>query len=81
MEEFASSSASADLDALLFAECFLQGYLVEPEHLRRYAVDLRATAFQKIMNRLSPIRQTLVFGVIERSRATRSARWSHRCRQ
>jgi predicted amidohydrolase len=50
---------------LLFPECFLQGYLVESEHLSRYALDFTTTAFRKILDRLSPIRPTLVFGVIE----------------
>ena len=65
IEEFARQPGSQDVDLLLFPECFLQGYLVESEHLGRYALDLTATCFQKILNRLSPIRPTLVFGVIE----------------
>jgi predicted amidohydrolase len=57
---------------LLFPECFLQGYLVESEHLSRYALDLTTTSFQKILDRLSPIRPTLVFGVIEQCGAAYS---------
>ena len=60
---------ASGVDLLLFPECFLQGYLVESEHLSRYALDLTATAFQQILHRLSPIRPTLVFGVIEQSGA------------
>jgi predicted amidohydrolase len=65
MEEFARQPGSQDVDLLLFPECFLQGYLVESEHFGRYALNLTARCFQKILNRLAPIRPTLVFGVIE----------------
>jgi predicted amidohydrolase len=65
MEAFARQRVSDDVDLLLFPECFLQGYLVESEHISRYALDLSATAFHKVLDRLSPIRPTLVFGVIE----------------
>src|SRR5262245_4928936 len=65
METFARRPAADEVDLLLFPECFLQGYLVESEHISKYALDLTATPFQKILDRLSPIRPTLVFGVIE----------------
>jgi predicted amidohydrolase len=65
IEEFARLSTAEDLDVLLFPECFLQGYLVESGHVHRYALDLAATEFQQVLSRLSPIRQALVFGVIE----------------
>ena len=58
-----------DLDLLLFPECFLQGYLVEPAHLRDNAIDLASRAFQDVLIRLSTIQPTLVFGVIERAGA------------
>lgn len=69
METFARRPASDEVDLLLFPECFLQGYLVDSEHISQHALDLTATSFQKILDRLSPIRPTLVFGVIEQSRA------------
>jgi 5-aminopentanamidase len=56
----------ADVDLLLFPECFLQGYLVDREHLHRYALDLDSAAFAAILRRLEPVAPTLVFGVIER---------------
>ena len=65
IEEFARLRAAEDLDVLLFPECFLQGYLVESGHVRRYALDFAATGFQQVLSRLSPIRPALVFGVIE----------------
>ena len=58
-----------DLDLVLFPECFLQGYLVEPAHLRDNAIDLASRAFQDVLIRLSTIQPTLVFGVIERAGA------------
>ena len=70
MEGVARQPSSSGIDLLLFPECFLQGYLVEAKHLDRYALDLTATSFQRILDRLSPIRQTLVFGVIEQSGTT-----------
>jgi len=67
IEAFAEKPSSDGVALLLFPEGFLQGYLVEPDHLSRYALDLTATSFQNILSRLAPIRQTLVFGVIEQS--------------
>jgi 5-aminopentanamidase len=63
LEEFAER---ADVDLLLFPECFLQGYLVDREHLHRHALDLDSAAFAAILRRLEPVAPTLVFGVIER---------------
>ena len=61
-----SFAAQADVDLLLFPECFLQGYLVTPDYLARNAFDLGSAAFGVILRRLAPIRQTLVLGLIER---------------
>jgi predicted amidohydrolase len=61
-----SFAGRAEVDLLLFPECFLQGYLVDREHLRRYALDLESAAFAAILRRLEPIAPTLVFGVIAR---------------
>ena len=70
IEDFARLAAPDDPDALLFPECFLQGYLVEPGHLRRYAVDLASPAFESVLSRLSCVRPALVFGVIEQQGET-----------
>lgn len=67
LETFARQTSAQDVDLLLFPECFLQGYLVQPAHVSRYALDLTARPFQRIVERLAPIRPTLVFGVIEQS--------------
>ena len=65
IEHFARQSESARVDLLLFPECFLQGYLVEEGHLRQHALDLESAAFASILQRLTPVRPTLVFGMIE----------------
>jgi predicted amidohydrolase len=66
IEHFAGDPAAREVDLLLFPECFLQGYLVTPEHVESWAVDLSGTDFAAVLERLAPIRQTLVFGLIER---------------
>ncbi|MBV1849406.1 carbon-nitrogen hydrolase family protein [Catellatospora tritici] len=65
LEGFAAAEQARDLDLLLFPEGFLQGYLVEPDHLNRCAMSLDSEAFAAVLRRLRPIRQTLVFGLIE----------------
>lgn len=62
LESFAAQADAEGVELLLFPECFLQGYLVEEQHLSRYALHLDDLPVE----RLSRIRQTLVFGVIER---------------
>jgi predicted amidohydrolase len=63
VEQFAGE---AQADLLLFPECFLQGYLVTDDHVRRHALDLGSAAFAAILRRLAPLRPTLVLGLIER---------------
>ena len=65
IEYFAGQCESAHVDLILFPECFLQGYLVEESHLRQHALDLESAAFASILQRLTPVRPTLVFGMIE----------------
>jgi predicted amidohydrolase len=69
VETFAAQCHGEDLDLLLFPECFLQGYLVEQQHLRDHALDLASAAFQDVLTRLSRLQPTLVFGVIEQAGA------------
>jgi len=66
VESFAAEADAADLDLLLFPECFLQGYLVTRDYLDRNAFELDSAAVGAILARLAPIRQTLVLGLIER---------------
>ncbi|BEL08044.1 carbon-nitrogen family hydrolase [Actinoplanes sichuanensis] len=70
VEEFAARPEASGMDVLLFPECFLQGYTVTPEHLLRTGYDLASPSFAAILERLAPIRPTLVLGLIER-RGTR----------
>jgi len=65
MEDFAAKADAQGVDLLVFPECFLQGYLVEEQHLRQHALDLGSAQFASILGRLARIEQTLVFGVIE----------------
>jgi 5-aminopentanamidase len=65
IDQFARRSDAADVDLLLFPECFLQGYLVEPQHVEEHALALTSPSFQTVLDRLRPLHQTLVFGVIE----------------
>ncbi|SFE33421.1 Predicted amidohydrolase [Actinoplanes philippinensis] len=66
VESFAGRPAASGLDVLLFPECFLQGYLLTPEHLRDAAIDLGSPEFAAILRRLAPIRPIVVLGLIER---------------
>ncbi|MBB2946996.1 putative amidohydrolase [Actinoplanes lutulentus] len=62
IEDFARRT---DADLLLFPECFLQGYLVDPAHVIHHAINLESARFATIRKRLEPIGPTLVFGMIE----------------
>jgi predicted amidohydrolase len=59
------TSSESKVDILLFPECFLQGYLVSEEHIKRYALNISSIAFQKVLDSLGNLTQTLVFGLIE----------------
>jgi predicted amidohydrolase len=65
--EFAAQADSAEVDLLLFPECFLQGYLVTERHVRIWAFDVSSAEFAVVLAALAGIRQTLVLGMIERS--------------
>ncbi|RSM64032.1 carbon-nitrogen hydrolase family protein [Actinoplanes sp. ATCC 53533] len=65
IEGFARQADEYGVDLLVFPECFVQGYLVDPAHIRDHAFDLRSAAFASVLRRLQPIAQALVIGVIE----------------
>lgn len=65
--ELAANAAAADTDLLLFPECFLQGYLVDEDHVRRQAFEVGSAAFADVLARLARITQTLVLGMLERA--------------
>jgi predicted amidohydrolase len=56
----------ADVDLLLFPECFLQGYLVTGEHVGQQALGLGERGFAAVLARLADLRPVLVVGLIER---------------
>ena len=49
-----------------FPEAFLQGYIVERDHVERHAIELASPAFGSILERLAHVEPMLVFGLIER---------------
>jgi 5-aminopentanamidase len=65
MEDFAGQWDARDVDVLVFPECFLQGYQVEVDHVRRHAWDLHSGQFIEVRRQLARVTPTLVFGVIE----------------
>ena len=65
IEDFARQGAEKDVDLLLFPECFLQGYLFDPDHVSRHAMDFTSPTFTAVLRRLAPIEATVVVGVIE----------------
>jgi predicted amidohydrolase len=67
IERFARQPGAEDVDLLLFPECFLQGYVVDADHVGRSALDLGGSSFRTVLDRLMPLRPTLVFGLIEQA--------------
>ena len=64
--ETAAATAEAEKVSLLcFPECFLQGYLLDEAAARHHALDLQSPAFAAVLERLAPIKPTLVIGLIE----------------
>jgi predicted amidohydrolase len=53
--------SGADVDLLLFPECFLSGYLVTEDYVREHALDP-----VEVAERLGDLRPMLVVGLIER---------------
>jgi predicted amidohydrolase len=66
IQDFAALADMQGAELLVFPECFLQGYLVEEQHVRQHALGLDSVGFASVLGRLAWIGQTLVFGVIER---------------
>jgi predicted amidohydrolase len=65
IEDFAVRAGAQGVDLMLFPECFLQGYIVEEQHVREHALCLESGRFVAVLRRLARIEQTLVIGVIE----------------
>ncbi len=62
LDYMTSAAAQTDADLVLFPEAFLQGYLAQPDHVARYALD----DLTPVLRRLIGARPVLVFGVLER---------------
>jgi predicted amidohydrolase len=67
VHDFAARATAADVDLLLLPECYLQGYLVTEQHVRRHAYEIGSPEFADVLARLAGIRQLLVVGMIERA--------------
>ena len=66
MRKFALDTTNEGVELLLFPECFLQGYFVDPTNLMRLAISLDSAQFTEVRAELTDIKPTLVFGMIER---------------
>jgi predicted amidohydrolase len=64
--DFAGQADRAGVDLLLFPECFLPGYAVDEQHVRAQAVEIGSPGLAVVLDRLAPVRQMLVLGLIER---------------
>lgn len=64
----ASAADGQGADIVGFPECFLQGYDLDPNHIRRAAIEIESAAFNAILEALEPRRATVVFGMIESAR-------------
>ena len=67
IHHFAAAAEAADIDLLMFPECFLQGYLVTEQHVQGQAFEVGSPEFADVLARLAAIRQVLVVGLIEHS--------------
>jgi predicted amidohydrolase len=68
VHDLAGQADGADVELLLFPECFLQGYLVSEAHVHGQALEVGSPGFAAVLARLAGIRQMLVLGMIERHR-------------
>ena len=64
---FAVEADTANVDLLLFPECFLQGYLVTDEHVSAHAVEIPSPRLAPVLAELGAVRQTVVVGMIEQA--------------
>jgi predicted amidohydrolase len=66
LHDFAEQADRSGVDLLLFPECFLQGYQVTDREVEAHAFEVNSPEFATVLAQLTSVRQTLVFGMIER---------------
>lgn len=62
--KYAQKVDALNAELLCFPECFLQGYIVNSSS-SQLAIELNSAAFKTILAKLSPIKTTLIFWLIE----------------
>jgi 5-aminopentanamidase len=65
MLEYSSKAQMKGAVLTCFPECYLQGYIVEPERSRKLAISLDSDHFSSILAQLGRLDITIVFGLIE----------------
>ena len=66
MLQFAEEAGARDVDLLLFPECFLTGYILDEVFMAVHAVDLSSAEFAAVLQKLTHVSPTLVFGMGEK---------------
>ncbi|GAA0924552.1 carbon-nitrogen hydrolase family protein [Virgisporangium aurantiacum] len=67
INRYAAEADTRGVHLLVFPECFLQGYLIEEQHLREQALGLDSARFASVLQQSAGVGQTIVFGVIEQN--------------
>ncbi len=67
IESYSSDAERLGAGLVVFPECFLQGYMLDPAHVESTAIDLTSGSFGEIQPQLAQIKPTLVFGLIEQA--------------
>lgn len=60
-----NNADSNAVNVLCFPECFLQGYTLDEAETRTRAINLTSNQFNRILDKLSTYKVTIVLGVIE----------------
>ena len=64
--KYAKEAEDKNVDLLLFAECFLTGYILSKSFVAEYSYDFESEQFAAILKQLEHINPVLVFGVNEK---------------
>ncbi|MEU4420988.1 carbon-nitrogen hydrolase family protein [Actinoplanes sp. NPDC024001] len=63
--DYAADADAAGVNLMVLPECFLQGYSLTEEHVRRQALAIDSPELNAVLEQLAGVRQTLVLGAIE----------------